>query len=347
MSENKTTESPIVVTGANGFIASHIIEQLLSNGYKVKGTTRTLEESKIEHLKKFKNSENLQLLKANLTEENSFDEVIKDSEFVMHVASPFTFSFKDAKKEILNPAINGTLSILNSCLKSKSVKRVVLTSSTYAMVDIVDKKKTYTENDWNETSSLTDNPYAYSKTMAEKEAWKFMDEKKPHFDLIVINPSMVLGPGHKSSLSQSQEIILDILNGKHPVLIDLIFNIVDVRDVAKSHIIAIRNENLKGRYLCMNKSTHIKDVCGCISKNFNDVSVPTTDMSGTFGSWTMYMMSYTLGSMGSELRKNLGITTKMNNKKIKNDMNIEFIDVEKTLVDTVQYLKDFDFISKK
>ena len=197
----------------------------------------------------------------------------------MHVASPFTFTFKDAQKEIIDPALKGTLTLLNSCLKSKSVKRVILTSSTYAIVDTVDKSKTYTENDWNESSSLTDNPYAYSKTVAEKAAWKFMEEKKPHFDLIVINPSMVLGPGHKSSLSQSQEIILDILNGKHPVLIDLIFNIVDVRDVAKSHILAMEIENLKGRYLCMNKSVHIKNVCGHISKNFKDVHVPTTDVS--------------------------------------------------------------------
>ena len=70
-------------------------------------------------------------------------------------------------------------------------------------------------------------------------------------------------------------------------------------------------------------------------------------MSGTFGSWTMYMMSYTLGSLGSELRKNLGVTTKMDNSKIKNEMKIEFIDEEKTLIDTVQFLKDYNLISKK
>jgi dihydroflavonol-4-reductase len=266
--------------GATGYIGAHIVEQLLSKGYKVRGTSRSLEESKIDFLKKMDTKGDLlEIGKANLTDEGSFDDIVKNTEFVFHVASPFLLNVKDPKKELLEPAVQGTLTLLNSCLKSETVKRVVLTASTASIVDVSDIKKVYNEDDWNKTSSLTNSPYAYSKTCAEQAAWKFMEEKKPHFDLIVINPCMVLGPAHKKELAESVNIILDALNGKFPAIFDLALNIVDVRDVAKSHILAMEIKELKGRHICMNKGVHLRDIFAMISKNFKDCYVPTTDVN--------------------------------------------------------------------
>jgi dihydroflavonol-4-reductase len=317
-----------------------------------------LEESKIDFLKKMDiKGDLLELGKANLTDEGSFDDIVKDTEFVFHVASPFKLNVKDPNKELLEPAVQGTLTLLNSCLKSESVKRVVLTASTASIVDVSDIKKVYNEDDWNKTSSLTNSPYAYSKTCAEQAAWKFMEEKKPHFDLIVINPCMVLGPAHKKELAESVNIILDALNGKFPAIFDMTLNIVDVRDVAKSHILAMEIKELKGRHLCMNKGEHLRDIFAMISKNFSDCYVPTTDvnflklfndekMSGVFGTSIVYMLSYTMGQVGLAIRNSLGNPTNMDNSKIKKELKMEFIDTEKTIVDTVQFLKDQGLVTK-
>ena len=183
------SEQPVVVSGASGFIALHIVEGLIKGGYKVKGTVRNVESKSNDVIKKLDvDSDKLELVKANLLDDGAFDEIVKGSEYVMHVASPFSMDIKDPQKDLVEPAVKGTLSMLEACLKSESVKRVILTSSMAAITDSPDPKVTYTENDWNNQSSLKRNPYYFSKKLAEEAAWKFMEEKKPNFDLVVINP---------------------------------------------------------------------------------------------------------------------------------------------------------------
>lgn len=89
-----------------------------------------------------------------------------------------------------DPAVNGTKNVLNSCRKFK-VKQVILTSSVAAITDSPINGHVYTEDDWNQTSSLSRNPYYFSKTMAEKAAWKFVEElpEEEKFKLVVINVS--------------------------------------------------------------------------------------------------------------------------------------------------------------
>ena len=73
--------------------------------------------------------ERLQLVKANLLEEGSFDSAIDGCQGVFHTASPFYHDVKDPQAELLDPAVKGTINVLSTCLKTPSVKRVVLTSS--------------------------------------------------------------------------------------------------------------------------------------------------------------------------------------------------------------------------
>jgi dihydroflavonol-4-reductase len=186
----------VAVTGATGFLASHIIKQLLEQNYRVHGTVRSLaNKSKYEFLLNFPNAQNLRLFEADLEREGSFDEVFADCEVVLHTASPFFFGEKDAKKELVDPAVNGTLNVLNSCLKSNKVRRVVITASAASIYDPsqVAKGKVFTEEDWNTASSLTQNPYWYSKVEAEKAAWDFTKKNNAHFDLIVLCPPFILG----------------------------------------------------------------------------------------------------------------------------------------------------------
>lgn len=195
------SQLPVCVTGATGFIALHIVHQLLERGYKVRATVRTLggdkvlivwvlnlQNQQIEALKKLDSTNTkLELVKADLLQPGSFDKAVEGCEFVIHTASPVSFETKDPQKELVDPAVKGTLNVLESCQKSSTVKKVILTSSISAICDGPDSKKKYTEDDWNTVSSLDRNPYNYSKTQAETAAWKFVNKEGCKFKMITIN----------------------------------------------------------------------------------------------------------------------------------------------------------------
>jgi len=226
------TQSPVCVTGATGFVASHIIKQLLQKGYNVRGTVRSLKQKdKNQFLLDMEPKGLLELVEANLLEAHSFDNAVDGCEFVIHTASPYALDVKDPQKELVDPAVKGTLNVLESCQRSSTVKKVVLTSSVAAITDEPMKGHVYTEADWNRTSSLTRNPYYYSKVLAEEAAWNFVKQSGVRFKLVVINPFVVLGPELNSfSVNASNAIIQSLLSGKYPGIMKLCWGFVDVRD---------------------------------------------------------------------------------------------------------------------
>jgi nucleoside-diphosphate-sugar epimerase len=123
----------------------------------------------------------------------------------MHIATPVTMNVKDPWESHINPAVNGTISLLNSAHQhGKSIKRVVITSSIASIYDPSKEGYTFTEKDWNEwaievvkqngkaTPPLVS--YRASKSLAEKAAWKYVQDNQPSFDISVINPSLIFGP---------------------------------------------------------------------------------------------------------------------------------------------------------
>jgi dihydroflavonol-4-reductase len=257
------TAAPVLVTGASGFIALHTIKQLLERGYRVRGTVRSLKDkSKNEPLTSLPHAaERLELVEADLNKPESFIPAVAGVEYVLHIASPYVLNVTDAQKDLVDPAVNGTVSVLQAAYDAGTVKRVVLTSSCAAISDSFDPSKVYTEADWNEMSSLTRNPYYYSKTLAEKAAWKFVEEKSDKFDLVVINPFIVLGPALiPTQINESVHFYKQLLNGEMSIGgLDLYFGIVDVRDVALAHITAMETPTAKGRYICWNKTLPMKE----------------------------------------------------------------------------------------
>ncbi|KAL1362374.1 hypothetical protein HN51_010636 [Arachis hypogaea] len=168
----------VCVTGGSGYIASWIVKLLLHRGYTVKTTLRDPSNpKKVEHLLKLDGAEErLQLFKADLLEEGSFDSAIRDCHGVFHVASPVLLDVQDPQKELIDPAVKGTINVLKSCAKTPSVKRVVLTSSMATNL-YSGKNRTTPEDVVDETLfSLPDICresqmwYCLSKTLAEDAA---------------------------------------------------------------------------------------------------------------------------------------------------------------------------------
>jgi len=333
------TEKTVCVTGASGFIAAHVVKQLLEKGYKVKGTVRSLKDrSKYLYLDNLHGAgENLELVEADLLKEGSFDEAVKNCEYVVHTASPYIIDVKDSQKDLVDPAVKGTLNVLRSCSNVASIKRVILTSSFAAITDDPANDKVFSEEDWNEKSNLNRNPYYYSKKMAEKAGWDFINEQNTSFDLVTINPGMVIGPSLGSALNSSNKILIDMMTGGFPGIINLNWGFVDVRDVAAAHILAMENPSAKGRYLCANESLTMKDVIDYLNKGvYSHYKLPIIDLTSWFGNKLIYLFSYfqKIGT-GSYLRSHIGRTIRFNNSKIKKDLGIKFISFEESIKETI------------
>lgn len=237
-----------LVTGAAGYMAGHVVEQLLARGHEVVGTVRDPGDAvKVAHLAAMPGADRLALVAADLTAPDPFT-THADVDMVLHLASPYMLDAKDPQRDLVDPAVQGTLAMLRAAAANPRVRQVVLTSSMAAVTDEPDGR-VLTEADWNTSSSLTRNPYYFSKTLAERAAWAFMDREKPGFDLVVLNPFLVIGPSHTRAINTSPGMLLDMLRGTYPAVMALTWGFVDVRDVAAAHLAAMGRPGAAGRYL--------------------------------------------------------------------------------------------------
>ncbi|MCT4622961.1 MAG: NAD-dependent epimerase/dehydratase family protein, partial [Schleiferiaceae bacterium] len=236
---------PVLVTGATGFVAGWLVKKLLDEGITVHAAVRNPDNAqKREHLDKIaaEAKGEIKYFKADLLVDGSFAEAMKDCELVFHTASPFFTDVKDPQKELIEPALEGTKNVLEQANKTESVKRVVLTSSCAAIyTDAIDTERApngmLTEDVWNTTSSLEYQPYSYSKTLAEKEAWE-MAKAQDRWDLVVMNPSFVMGPplNPKTATSESINLLKQLGNGDMKMGAPKMgVGVIDVRDLAEAH----------------------------------------------------------------------------------------------------------------
>lgn len=326
----------VMVTGASGFVAGQLIRELLAQGYRVRGSVRST-LSELDWLRGLKGAERLALFEAELLAEGAFDAGCEGATTVMHTASPYALTVKDARKDLVEPAVQGTLNVLRAAARAKSVKRVVLTSSVAAMTDEPDRRVTLNEESWNRKSSLKRNPYYYSKTMAERAAWDFMKAEKPRFSLVVVNPFLVIGPSLGPGLNTSNQVFADLLNGKYPAIMDLAWGLVDVRDVALAHVLAMSTPRASGRYLCAAETIHMRDVVKLFSENGYGEGhrLPTRNLAHPAGSMLARGLSFFQPSgVGSYLRTHLGRWPVFDNGRIKRELGLTFRPVAKTLLET-------------
>jgi len=272
----------VAVTGASGYVAGEVISQLLKEGYKVKGSVRDINnKEKVGHLKH--TFPNLQLFEADLLTPGSFDPHFKGCDYVMHTASPYQIVVDNPQKDLIDPALLGTLNVMEAADKAGTVKRVVITSSIAAIgSDAAIPGKVYTEDDWNMESTIEDEPYCLSKRLAEQAAWKFIEDSPSEMELVSINPGFILGPTHSSRVdSLSVSAIVNTLNGTFlaegspPTC----FGCVDVRDVARAHILGMELAQAAGQRFLLSSERGIPTLEWAdifrSSKEFKDYPLPT------------------------------------------------------------------------
>ena len=336
----------ILVSGATGFIAGHTIEKLLAQGHDVVATVRNAADvAKTAHLSVMPGaSDRLSLVSAELMAKDAFDAHV-DVDVIMHMASPYVMHVTDPQRDLVDPAVEGTLAMLRAAVKSSRVKRVVLTSSMAAITDEPDGR-VLTESDWNTKSSLTRNPYYLSKTLAERAAWDFMKDQNPSFDLIVINPFLVIGPAHTSAINTSNQTFVDMIKGTYPAIMAIDWGFIDVRDVADAHIAAMNTPAASGRYICAAENMTMAQVVALMrALGYGTTKVPKLDLSGALGTTLMRVASYMQPSgIGSYLRTHLGRAPRFDNSKIRGDLGITFRTPAQSITDTLADLTTWGHI---
>ncbi|KAI1102512.1 dihydroflavonol-4-reductase [Jackrogersella minutella] len=257
--------SYVLVSGATGLVGSHVVDNLLGRGIRVRAVARSKHKADYFLAARPQYASQLDFFFIDdLNTPGVFRHAVEGIDGIIHVASPLNYNVESYEKDLILPAIQGVRSVLEAAMES-DVKRVVLTSSFGAVLDMTREESlpwVYSSKDWNpitfeEAISSTATPqdaYRGSKTMAEKAAWKFVEEKKPKFDLVTLCPSMVFGPLATAptsiqDLNESNRILWRVASsGPSAPLPPCRFNFwIDVRDVAEIHVQSLLNKSCGGK----------------------------------------------------------------------------------------------------
>lgn len=275
------SNAQVLVTGVTGFIGAHLTIQLLNKEYQVRGSLRNMDRAEeirsviAEHAEDI---ERLSFVEADLLQEKVWQEAMQGVDYVMHVASPFPRLLPKNDEELIRPARQGTLHVLQAAA-ANGVKKVVLTSSSGAIMygkDKARKKGTYTEKDWTDVSNRKDTTaYLRSKTLAERAAWDFMEKDNSGMSLSVICPGAVLGPVLEKDFGTSANVVIKLLDGGAPGIPDMGFDFVDVRSVADLHIRAMESPKAENeRFAASNGFLKFRDLAEILQEAYPGRRVP-------------------------------------------------------------------------
>lgn len=259
----------IFVSGATGYIAQHVVKQLIEQGYRVVGSVRTIEKG--EKLKQLLGSDNFVYeIVEDLSKEGVFDEALKkhpETTVFLHTASPVNFGVDNCERDLIIPALRGTTGALRAIkAHGPQIRKVVITSSYAAINSLASPRairegtvneSTWTDITYKEAVQNNASGYAGSKTFAERAAWEFIEKEKPKFSLTTINPVYVIGPqafdaNAKGQLNFSAGIVSDLFGLKPGDPIPQYDGgFIDVRDVAQAHITAIGSKQSDGKRLIL------------------------------------------------------------------------------------------------
>ncbi len=340
---------PVLVTGATGYVAGWLVKKLLEEGITVHAAVRNPDNNeKLVYLNELSASlpGEIKYFKSDLLKPGSYAHAMEGCELVFHTASPFVLEVEDPVKDLIEPAQLGTRNVLEQANLTPSVKRVVVTSSCAAIFgDNADLENTpnhiFTEEIWNTSSTAKHGAYSYSKTLAEKEAWS-IHNKQSRWDLITINPSLVLGPAINplDNTSESFRIIKQFGDGTFKTGVPKLgFGIVDVRDLAFAHYQAGFVPEAKGRHIISGHNTSFLDMAQTLLPRYGDkYSIPKKELP----KWLLWLIGPIVNKALTRkfISRNVGYPWIGDNSKSKTALGVTYRPLKETMNDTLQQLID-------
>lgn len=342
------SEETVLVTGGTGFLASHCIAALVHAGYRVRTTVR--DQRGIERVRDAARAAAIddptavEVVQADLTDDAGWDEAAAGTAYVLHVASPYPARAPKDETELVIPAREGTLRVLRAA-RDSGVRRVVMTSSFAAIGyghSVVDHP--FTERDWTDPGAPGVQAYQRSKTVAERAAWNFMTDQGGALELAVVNPVGIVGPMLSEHPSTSMQLMAQLLNRGLPALPRVSYGVVDVRDVADLHLLAMTSPQAAGeRFLATaGDALWVADVARILHDNLGDVGsrVPLRTMPD----WLVRVLALVVPSVRPTVH-DLGVFKHLDNQKAREVLGWQPRTATETLVATGTTLAEHGLVS--
>ena len=330
----------ILVTGGTSYIGKHVIAQLIEKDYSVRTTVR--DKSKVEEIKsdieKYLNKQiSLDVHIADLLNDDGWEDALKGSDAIIHVAGPFPMSYEGGEKELTGPHQDGAMRVFRFA-KDLGINRIVLTSSVASIWNdstVEDTVRYIDETSWSNLNDDNIDAYTKGKALKEKAAWDFVAENDS-IKLTTILPSVVLGPGIGSPVRRgSMEYMLMLINKEMPVAPPLKHGIVDVRDVAKIHIDALENDESIGKRVIITENTYwVRELSEMLNKHGHNAPTFTPPV---------FLVKFlaNFDKTIKPVKPLLGVDISFNTEVAKSVLKYDPIPIEKTIEDTCNFLSTY------
>jgi dihydroflavonol-4-reductase len=277
-----TAMTRVAVTGGSGYIAGWCIAQLLDEGYEVITTIRSLQrEADVRAaVGAATSTRQLSFGVADLSRDEGWDDALAGCAVVLHVASPMSTGDADADT-MITETVDGTLRVL-AAADRVGARRVVMTSSCAAATPVGSQLSgVVDETCWTNPDERGLSAYRRSKTIGERAAWEFVAESRG-FSLATILPAAVLGPARSPTALGPLGLIGALLDGSAMAIPRLGFEIVDVRDVAAAHLLAMTSTEAEGqRFIVSGEQLWLGDIADILRTHLGDKasSVPSATLT--------------------------------------------------------------------
>jgi dihydroflavonol-4-reductase len=320
---------PVFVTGATGFIGSHLVEALVRNNEQVYALARK-PSNRTDQLKKL----GVTLIDGDVTDASSLKGAMKDCQTVYHLANRYEMWMPD-KSLFYKVNVEGTKNVLNEAMNA-GVEKVVYTSAAEALGE----KKGEIATEETQHSGVQLSEHCRTKYLGLMEALKLRDKGLP---LVVIMPCAVIGPG---DLKATGKLILGLLNQKLPGIFfgDSPISFIHVKDVVEGHMLAAKKGRVGEKYILSSEILKVRDFFEAVC-NIGKVPMPKREISPAMCTVLAYMMEFgsfftkTPPQMPLPMVRVMKHGMMFDNSKARRELGMKFTPIKDTLPETVEWYR--------